>query len=431
MARLPAFLNARSLQRQGARNLHAELHRQFGWSLPMLGRFEEISAPDFSVPFVRDAFAREALLLHSLGETIPEDWLGALSQAKPVQGVDATLEDLMQEEWMPALFPLDTGNGHAMAGIVWVAATGRTLIEPPGMVGDSWQLAAEIARKALSEKASMVVKRRLATELIYSGAVEHGKVRPVDAGNKSSLAVPSRIWVVPERGWDGENGAFGVGTVEDAWGITADEWTRHHEAVAAWPEEVDAFHSFVSKAIAPPIEAILCSRPKNVHLWVSEMKEAMPNARLIIDFFSGDLPVPFQGYRPEFFIHDVSSRNLAVVEAQLRKLIDPARGEERVVFNITTGNRLQGFAASNVVRLLRKKNGRLVYKDIDNKQLGEMVEISFDPGSESPKSRLLSAGDRLERFSTGCFGEYKFHPKDIHQLRDGLIRGRFKKDAEK
>ena len=430
MARLPACLNTRSLKRQGAKNLHAELRRQFGWSLLPGDNRDDGFVPDWSAPFICDALAREALLWYSIDEWIPPGWLPAIAKAQPIEGSDDSFEDLAKGHWVSALFPVDTGNGNALAGIVWVEASGRILIEPPGVVGDSWHLAAEIAREALARNASSVVKRRIAAELIFSGAVTEGKVAPVHAGHKSSLGLPARIWIVPERGWQGGD-ANPVGTVADAWAIAADEWTRNEAEVAAWPNGVDVLHSFTSKALGPPIEAILCSRPKQVHLWVSEMKDAARSAALIAGFFDSNLPEPFHDYCPEFIVHDVSSRNISVIEQQLGKVIDSKQSGERLIFNITTGNRLQGIAASNVVRLLRKKNGFLVYKDIDNRRLGEMVCISYDLGNESPKSQLFSAGEQLRCFSSDAFQRFGFAPNTLDELRNAFIFGKFRESEEK
>ena len=89
--------------------------------------------------------------------------------------------------------------------------------------GDSWQLAAALARVAVDEPELRV---RLGANWVCTGALNsHGKVTPVELGNKAALAAKTnRRWLLPDGDniaqWrktaDSNSDAFGVRSLTEA-----------------------------------------------------------------------------------------------------------------------------------------------------------------------------------------------------------------------
>jgi hypothetical protein len=241
MASLPKFLIDTSLiQHLDRQSCHSKLRENIGWSLSLLAEEADHINWDASEDLVLDALAREALLLHSLGKVRPSDWPAEIAGAHPIQGCPDTLSSLIKDAWAPALFPIDHGNGCAETGIVWCSQD-RRIIEPLGVSGDSWQLAAALADFALRKAKNEAVRRRLALEFIASGRVIDGAVHAVSQGSKSELKVPGRIWLVPSVGWSNRGNTITVGTLDDACAIIADELTLNEEDKEPWPDSVTDF----------------------------------------------------------------------------------------------------------------------------------------------------------------------------------------------
>ena len=402
MAWYPHYLNRASLDRLGVATLQADLRRNFGWSLRLIEGKEPLPSWDTSVAFVRDALAREALLLHSFGKEIPREWSEVVSAGLPVPGHTLKMVDAIKEDWVAALFPIDCGNGRAEAGIVWVGKN-RSLIDPAGVSGDSWQLAGALAARARAQPTNTeAIRQRLAMKFIASGAVNSdGDVEPVREGAKSALTMPGRIWIVPHQEWI-DSAALHIRSVEDAWGVVADEFVRNSDLMEPWPEQLSDFHSFTSAAYLPLIEALLCARPQRVCLWVSGDPEAQRSADLVIDFFKLELPGAFRDYRPEIRSIPVSSHDIGVVERQLFQELSAVEGA--FIFHLTCGNKLQSLAASQVLARFFADKSHIVYKDRDNVTAGEMVSLRFDPGQHSPRTRLVADSvGALEKLDVSVF----------------------------
>jgi hypothetical protein len=423
MASIPLFLTTTSIiPHLGEQACHSQLRCNLGWSLSLLDQGTCTIVWDGGNEVVLNALAREALLLHSLGKSYPADWPAEITGAYPIQGCQQTLSSLIQDDWMPALFPIDHGPGRAETGIVWCSRE-RRIIEPPAVSGDSWQLAAGLADFVIKKpKGALAARRRLALEFIASGCVNDGAVGAVNKGCKSELKIPGRIWLVPSVGWENDENTINVGTLADACAIIADELTLNEEDKEDWPDPVMDFHCFVGGAIMPVIEGILCARPTTVHLWVSDWAESRPNAEWVKAFFESTLPEPFEDYAPKVVFHSVVSNNISAIEQQLRIVLLGGGDSTPAVFSITTGNRLQALAALNMMRLLCSQSGCLVYKDISHKVFGEWAVIRYDTYGTCARTGILSSGDRLRNFSQDVFSHYRELISSLDDLRSKCIR---------
>ncbi|MFA6929688.1 MAG: hypothetical protein WCT05_05130 [Lentisphaeria bacterium] len=251
-----------------------------------------------------------------------------------------------------------------------VLLAGATVASGEIIEGDSWQLASELARKAIYEPA---LRLPLGSGWICTGSVdERSGVKPVKLGNKHELTRRShRRWLLP----DGENfedwhlsadpaaDGFGVRTLAEALTYVRESGIVTHQF--AFPEDVGELHVLLGTALPPVLAVCMQIFPGRLCLWYSEQTHL--HAEALEKVFSRFLPVE---------LHAVPSDNMAVVEVRIRERLLEAAGLVRLV-NITGGNRLMGLGAMLAARHCRVS---MVYRDIDAPpdQL-EMIDFADDP----------------------------------------------------
>lgn len=387
MEKVPDVLSMRTYLRGGTALCESKLREQIGWSLG-LDDAQILNVCDPKDDFVRRALAREVLLRKALGESVSDELWQCTAGVKPFTSYPDCLSDLVDENCVPALFPVDCGNDEAGVGLAW-AGHDRVLHDVESITGGSWELAGELARRARECGSDSNERRRLALRFVVTGGVgKLGRIIPVLKGAKPLLSLPGRIWIVPSD-WNDDDRAVRVASVEDAWAVASDRFVRDEATKDAWPMKLPCLHSYASKAFLPLLEAILCSRPREVCLWVSRDEHATASAELIKEFFSSELPAPFSDYRPSIRCLHVSSHNIDMVTKELYEELSK-NSHEDFLFHLTCGNKLQGFAATYLLSRQFPKNARIVYKDYDTKAAGEMVDIQFNGAEQTPETRILT-----------------------------------------
>ncbi len=375
----------------------------------------------------RQAVARELLLVSStipklLNETaIHLD--GKILAASPFGDGGPSLREWLDASprCAAALFPLADDNAGGAPGIgqAWVvrgmtsftgfpcnqavqdeAATtlARTIADESsdaflfvedrdrGLIGDSWQLAAGLAARALHRGSREIVF--LAHKVIASGKIERGEVKRIKLGNK--LAIPTaRQWLLPSSNradipprLSGRLNLKVVANLEAAWRLVSGRGVIDTGSIP-WPEGgTDVFHTFTSKAYPVIIAAILFSHPrKEIVLWDSgapESQDVCANLQTVLPLL---LPKC-----PKVTVSPVSSRNVADAERALREVMEKHYHGETIVFNITNGNLLMRMAAGNLGPLF--PTVRFVYRDVDNENL-DFTCVQYD--GLQPETTTLKA----------------------------------------
>jgi hypothetical protein len=212
----------------------------------------------------------------------------------------------------------------------------------------------------------------LATDWLLTGWVNgKGEVREVVVGNKVNVRT-SRQWLFPEENRKDLIGyADRLDRVRFADSETA-AWARvtgrgvFHAGEIAGPERVGVLHSFVSLAREPVIAAALLSGARKVVLWHSDeqrSRESAQEVREVLESLSRhqSLSMRLSGWVSS---RRISSSDLAEARKTLDKgLEDDLASGETVLFNVTQGNRLMGFAPLTLAQLHPRL--WLVYRDID------------------------------------------------------------------
>lgn len=363
------------------------------------------SSPDHGLTW-KGAVARECLLAASLrldlkevfSEKLPE----TLLKVSPFGEGGPALRQLLMTDirYAVAIFPLadESSSGTPGLGQAWAFSPARTMPEPigadaikregatamlhstgmdeiaaflcveeqdRGFTGDSWQLASALAARTLA-KGNSKETSTLARRWCVSGKVEGERVERVQLGNKLEL-VTDRRWLLPSgnradlpprltrQGIEVKV----VPKLEDAWRHVAEKGTTSGGSVP-WPQPVDCFHTFTSKAYSPAIAAVLFSRPREeIVLWDSgagESREVCDNLKTLLPHLYTECPA--------IKILPVSSKNVAEAESALRMELEKLSPEQTVLFNITNGNLLMRMAAGNLGPLFPFI--RFIYRDVDN-----------------------------------------------------------------
>lgn len=324
------------------------------------------------------AIAEEILLRHACGLAIPEAWISAFADVQPLED-NISLSEYLRSQCAAAMFPLLTNmTGAAGAGHTWVFNNRKEVsfiatVDRKNWHGDSWQLVAELARRAMRAEDHALI-RTLATRWIITGTCDGERIGAVEIGNKFSLDT-RRNWLIPamntlldsSRLLQGK--VFRSATVGSALNLIAE---RGFQTAAPTGKDLfaaDVLHSFVSKARPPVLLTALAARPQKIHLWCSsEFGETGMQLREIL------LPAFLPNCRIEIH-HDVSSRDIARAESDLRPALaeDVLRGR-RVLFNITNGNLIQRLAAASIAGQFPEI--LVAYRDHDDSELN-LTAISY------------------------------------------------------
>ncbi len=248
--------------------------------------------------------------------------------------------------------------------------------------GDSWQLALQLAQKAISEP-----KLRLALGSVFacSGKVDReGTVLGVELGNKTELCSSSkRKWLLPEANqqqWLEKAGThckcLAVNSITAA--LT---YVRESGVIAEnfdFPKDIDELHLLLGASPAPTLALCMQIAPKSLCFWHSEQTlELAGNLKLLLQehLHCEMLPLP--------------SNNMPLAEQTLRERLETAK-DKRLLLSITGGNRLMGYAAMLAARHCRVS---MVYRDIDAEP-DQLEMINFETGADAvPKNGKISGNN--------------------------------------
>jgi len=220
------------------------------------------------------ALAREALLLPPKHFSWREQLDDLLRDSHPFNVPGPSWQDLRSSRFAVGMFPIGTKqNLFPGVGQVWLRhATGSESPPLPASLADfarspgrhvwsaplpatihgsSWQLAAELARRALATPPEKELVPRLAARWIASGGIGSDDcVEGVQMDNKLDLQphCGSRRWLLPSLNRDPalSSAIHWVDTAAQAWRVVSAEGIVH-SGDAAWPERVSVLHSFASE----------------------------------------------------------------------------------------------------------------------------------------------------------------------------------------
>lgn len=384
------------------------------------------------------AVAEEWLLAASCGETerVPD----FLKSVPPFPGAPAW-EQLVRCQCAPAVIPLDCRPQGAMAR-VWVfrdpkgrvSGAADPRFDRPALKldstfgiavagypadkisGDSWQLAAWLAARAIQENRTDLL-RRLASEWLVTGRISGSEepltVDRVTLGTKVCLVENQRdgerSWLLPAANEQPLEEPYqtlaltAVGrvhfarTTADAWSHLSGEgvvWTSDQN----WPEPCAGVHGFVSNALGPFLAIILKSLPCPVVLWTTPRMTTLARdlrtaLRRVLAACQYSDPVDVTIHKvPDASHREANSAGesrdlLSATERVLAQ--SPAlreRNGPRIVFNNTGGNFLHRTAA--VRRAALNSRIWLAYRDINDCETPHFSLLRHELG-QTLSGRLL------------------------------------------
>jgi len=320
-------------------------------------------------------FSEELLLMVSTGKVVPVDVLAFFNEVCPFKN-GVRLRDLLEKPCALAVFPLVEGNSSPGWGHVWVvdglkerdSAIGGELIPSRlGLLfstshekwtGASWQLAGSLAMKALQSK-DMALRAALAQDWIITGAVKQAAasqnrlIDPVQLGNKLEIDVGKRAWLLPRANVknvspDQQSTLIirSATDVDAAWDLVAGQGTKQGQN-KSWPADIDELHMLIGENIKAQVASVLLTPTcRKIVLWTSENREfsikPAGQIREVLAKISG-VAVPE--------IRQLKSGDIAENERELRKYFEATSDRCKVLFNITSGNRLMSYAVQTIARL--------------------------------------------------------------------------------
>jgi hypothetical protein len=358
-----------------------------------------------------NALAAEALLLPlSLRSQPPFDSLP--DTAKPCGQEAPNYGNLKNRRVSAALFPL-ASNIFPLLARVWAvegADLNQSEIHLDGIgtflqrandngvhlyidcgvtpTGQSWQLAADLAIKALGARVANETRLALAAEWIITGVVENDSVEPVDIKNKlGAIQDKRRKWLYPsvnqtafeeanesfkkKKGWFVPSAT--AATVTAAFRIVAGYGTRPEQS-KAWPLEVKVMHALVGGNIITNLAAALICPPRELHLWHSSHREkSIQPAQNIKSILERQIP----SLEGKISLHELPTHDLARAESVLEPLFASVPTEEIIYFNITSSNRMMMMAVDRFAR--NNPDIKLIYRDVDDPGL-DYVQVWHEGG---------------------------------------------------
>lgn len=240
--------------------------------------------------------------------------------------------------------------------------------------GESWQLAAGLAARALLGGDSRMILET-ATKWIASGRLAGENVRWVEPRNKPDVFRRTKSFrtpILPSEDyarWPADLGARFATHLNTAWAHVRGEGIVDGLEIQ-WPEGgVDELHQLIGRFPGVNIATPLLFRHKHLVLWVSDDEEEAKKPAGIVK----GVIAPLSGTDGMCFEEvPIDATLLTRAEHQLRKKIEtPLSQGKIVVFNITSGNRLMSFAVHSVAR--RFPNLWLIYKEKDTEHYTRIV----------------------------------------------------------
>ncbi len=286
-------------------------------------------------------------------------------------------------------------SGRLAGGTQWTKRKGVRIFvfssAPNAAIeGRSWRLGAELACRCVESPSDLRVRQSLLQGWIVTGDVDdRARVLPVEMGNKHRLPRVARRWMLPPQDTLPPDVAprprTCVSSVADAWNVITECGTVEEGAPRPWPSEPVEYHSFVSSAIEPLVAGAILSRAPTVVLWQTP-NEAVSRApartvRQVLARLSPGITVQTE---------NTASDRMASVERVLRqRLSSGLRSGGLVLFNVTQGNRLMGFAVHTLAR--QHSNLWMVYRDNDCTDC-DFVAVRYDD-RDYPSTFVLHAAN--------------------------------------
>ena len=305
---------------------------------------------------------------------------------------ESKFSDLDRHKFAALFFPLRTFGEHAAPswGLVVKSDSGKTLFF--NAVTQKWTSFWNYEKDGSSCRLAVALAERLVkegnTENIYDAAKnwivtgdvdENGNVGKVGLGNKLSLNT-NKKYIVPRENhsevsdYDRKrlNMIYSADSVESAKNIVANQGVKPLD-----PQDfscrTDELHILVGESIAPQISSIILTKPAKVILWCSDSpeKSKFPAEciRKIIKRCAETDALKFD--LPEFAEIEFCSESMAKAEDKLIGYFKKnSCGNKNIFFNITSSNRIMGFAVQTIARMY-SDNVKLIYRDIDLNQKEE------------------------------------------------------------
>ena len=381
----------------------------------------------------RVALAEELLLLASVDKPVDEALKRKFADVTLFGGL--CLGDCLGKPCAVAMFPTAGDNRPPGLGHVWAVQgmkhrdfdpEGKTIPLGVGLGvvanqpfnGDSWQLAAGLAARAMQDSQTVETRRSLASEWIATGVMRRHRIEAVGMGNKFGLDFRGkRGWLVPPDN-AGETVAARMGTriefpfdLDSAWAIVGGMGTqRGTEEETLWPERVSELHILVGGQIQSAIASIFNTSPQvPVTLWHSESSVAQ--AETIIEIMRHLRPVTAIGMQP------ISSSDLVEAEKALSLNVHASRGGDSVVlFNVTSGNRLMSYAVQSLAG--RRLDMRLVYRDAD---ANPHVFTLLNYGKRPIRASLVTGSSQMRKQLTEESWQWLYEFQKKETPKDGVV----------
>lgn len=225
--------------------------------------------------------------------------------------------------------------------------------------GPSCRLAEHLAERLLANGSEEHIAAA-AKEWIVTGDVdENGNVRDVGLGNKLRLTT-DRKFIVPLENIreisaaDAENKIIkSADNITSAWNLVTGAGAKPLEE-SDYPEDIDELHVLVGGNIKAQVASIILSHPKKVVLWHSEKSKSQADD--IIDVVG-----KYNGTKADKNV--LSSKDFVEAEDTLKKFFGNLSLDKKIIFNVTSGNRLMSYAVQSIARAY--PNVELIYRDID------------------------------------------------------------------
>lgn len=256
--------------------------------------------------------------------------------------------------------------------------------------GESWQLAAKLAEKALREPK---YKKEFAS-FIVSGKITDNAIERVTLENK--LELDFNKWLIPRENlvqMSEESKKDKIiktaVSVNDAWAHITGEST-HWRGKDVWPGKIDEMHVLVGGSIKAQFMPVLLTKMKKVVLWTTDsVSSSIEPAKKLKDAIKMMCPQ----INVEISALQLSSKNIQDTEYALKDYFDYNKVHLKIFFNVTSGTKLMGFAAQTIARLF--PNVELIYRDYTTSESGSFVHLTYD--EFPPYSGLLIADEKVKK----------------------------------
>lgn len=347
----------------------------------------------------------------------------------------SAFSELDKETWSAVFFPLRIYESEIPSwGLVVKSDKGKRffLNACTGSWNSSWNYKddgascrlAEILAEKLLQSGNRDHIYAAAKEWIVTGDVEDGKVKLVGLGNKLKLNT-QRKFIIPNDNRadvaDSERKRlkriYSADSVEKALHLVTNQGVTPFSS-GDFPEKIDELHILVGESIAPQLSSIILLNPEKVVLWCSDSKEKskLPAEcmRRIIELCGGSGVL--KSGNPEICELELPSDSMDKAEDVLMDYFKKnSCGSKNIVFNVTSSNRIMGFAVQTIARIY-SDNVYLVYRDIDSakSEKGENADKYF--------FHILQYSSFPPAYGDMSFDV--FSGIDLNWLRNGILKGK-------